>query len=108
MLLLFGDNCVDFHASIVELYTRSKTSVVLRSLLLACSEALPCSLSELSAAERAYFGHFDSLLELSELFSHRPEEGKDTAVATVLQCACQLGWLLMLVPSIMPGNHDQD
>ncbi|KAL1600856.1 Type I Iterative PKS [Paraconiothyrium brasiliense] len=85
VLLLFGDNCFDFHSSIVELYKQSKASVLLRDLLLASSDALQYGLSGLSAAEREYFGPFEGLLELSEHFSRRNDEEQDSAVATVLQ-----------------------
>lgn len=102
MLLLFGDACYDFHASIADLHRRSQCSVVLRGFLLACSDALRCGLAELGGAERARFGSFESLLELAEVHSQRRDESQDAAVATVLQCACQLGWLVMWV---LPGRH---
>lgn len=97
VLLLFGDHCSDFHPSIAELYRQSKSSAVLRLFLLACSESVQRSVSALCAGERAYFGSFDGLLELAEADSRRRDEERDVCVATVLQCACQLGWLLMLV-----------
>lgn len=106
MLLFFGDNRFDFHGSIVELYRRSKDSALLRGLLVACSDALQYSLSEVCAAERECFGSFDDLLELSEQFSRRDEEDKDDAVYTVLQCASQLGWLLLSVAPAMGSPHE--
>lgn len=89
---LFGDQVVDIHASLQELYRLSKRSIFLSLLLQSSTDVLQSAVASLVPPERLYFS-FRTLLDLSESHSHGSHG--HSAVTTVLLSVVQLGWLLV-------------
>ena len=91
-LFVFGDQGVETHSSILQLYQISRQSLLLSKFLQLSSDVLQHAVSELTLLEKLDCS-FHSILDLSKSY----DEGrlKNATVPTVLLCIAQMGWLLV-------------
>ena len=92
-LFLFGDQTVDFYASIRNVVIQSRNSPLLRSFLQEATDRVQVEAAKLDADERTAFASFTNLLGLAEEYAAK--EDNAVLVQTVLMCIARLGELIM-------------
>ena len=91
-VVLFGDQTVDPCPLIKQLWRQSKTSLTLQAFFRTTYSAIRQELANSDIFDRSNFPSFDTILALSEAYSHSSESNQ--TVFTVLLCVAQLGLVL--------------
>jgi len=91
-ILLFGDQLVEKHPSVKQLYSISKSRPQLRRFLQEATDVVHHQLESLVPEERQRFGVFTDLLELAEHYQTQPHP--DETIGAVLLTTVQLGEFL--------------
>ena len=108
--LLFGDQSLDTHAFLADLFRQEQKGILAKAFLEQASHALRREIEQLNKLERARLPVFQTLQQLNERYHHqsRKHPGLDGALLCVTQLAHYIEYVLTRVQGVDTGWRGGD